>query len=175
MSPPEWEMYFKELLVSFNSFNPPSHREIVINILILISSEPHRVYKLVENAQIWVAATWSYKLNHHLIRERKQCNCKIVQSFSYRECPCSQRPGRWFSRDTFCPGWRGSCRCTSGCQHPAGSECGSTRCPGCPACTQPAVIINNQLEKLEAAKAAWLVCLSLLSLTGSFLALLGLT
>ena len=40
--------------------------------------------------------------------------------------------------------------------------------------------INNQLEKLEAAKAAWLVCLSLLSLTGSlltgpYLALLGLT
>ena len=33
----------------------------------------------------------------------------------------------------------------------------------------------NQLEKLEAAKAAWLVYLSLLSLTGSFLALLGLT
>ena len=31
----------------------------------------------------------------------------------------------------------------------------------------------NQLEKLEAAKAAWLVCLSLLSLTGSFLVLLG--
>ena len=41
------------------------------------------------------------------------------------------------------------------------------------------VVINhptfNQLEKLEAAKAAWLVSLSLLSLTGSFLALLGLT
>ena len=34
---------------------------------------------------------------------------------------------------------------------------------------------ENQLEKLEAAKAAWLVYLSLLSLTGSFLALLGLT
>ena len=33
--------------------------------------------------------------------------------------------------------------------------------------------ILNQLEKLEAAKAAWLVCLSLLSLTGSFLVLLG--
>ena len=33
----------------------------------------------------------------------------------------------------------------------------------------------NQLEKLEAAKAAGLVCLSLLSLTGSFLALLGLS
>ena len=33
----------------------------------------------------------------------------------------------------------------------------------------------NQLEKLEAAKAAWLVYLSLLSLTGSFLALLVLT
>ena len=33
----------------------------------------------------------------------------------------------------------------------------------------------NQLEKLEAAKAAWLVCLSLLSLTGSFLVLLGLS
>ena len=33
----------------------------------------------------------------------------------------------------------------------------------------------NQLEKLEAAKAACLVYLSLLSLTGSFLALLGLT
>ena len=32
---------------------------------------------------------------------------------------------------------------------------------------------ENQLEKLEAAKAAWLVCLSLLSLTGSFLVLLG--
>ena len=32
---------------------------------------------------------------------------------------------------------------------------------------------NNQLEKLEAAKAALLVCLSLLSLTGSFLVLLG--
>ena len=32
---------------------------------------------------------------------------------------------------------------------------------------------NIQLEKLEAAKAAWLVCLSLLSLTGSFLVLLG--
>ena len=29
----------------------------------------------------------------------------------------------------------------------------------------------NQLEKLEAAKADWLVCLSLLSLTGSFLVL----
>ena len=28
---------------------------------------------------------------------------------------------------------------------------------------------ENQLEKLEAAKAAWLVCLSLLSLTASFL------
>ena len=36
-------------------------------------------------------------------------------------------------------------------------------------------INNNQLEKLEAAKAAWLVYLGLLSLTGSFLALLGLT
>ena len=34
-------------------------------------------------------------------------------------------------------------------------------------------INNNQLEKLEAAKAAWLVCLRLLSLTGSFLVLLG--
>ena len=33
----------------------------------------------------------------------------------------------------------------------------------------------NQLEKLEAAKAACLVYLSLLSLTGSFLALLGLS
>ena len=33
----------------------------------------------------------------------------------------------------------------------------------------------NQLEKLEAAKAAWLVCLSLLSLTGPYLALLSLT
>ena len=33
----------------------------------------------------------------------------------------------------------------------------------------------NQLEKLEAAKAAWLVCLSLLSLTGSYSALLSLT
>ena len=33
----------------------------------------------------------------------------------------------------------------------------------------------NQLEKLEAAKAAGLVYLSLLSLTGSFLALLDLT
>ena len=32
---------------------------------------------------------------------------------------------------------------------------------------------NDQLEKLEAAQAAWLVCLSLLSLTGSFLVLLG--
>ena len=32
---------------------------------------------------------------------------------------------------------------------------------------------RNQLEKLEAAKAAWLVCLSLLSLTESFLILLG--
>ena len=31
----------------------------------------------------------------------------------------------------------------------------------------------NQLEKLEAAKAACLVCLSLLSLTVSFLVLLG--
>ena len=36
-------------------------------------------------------------------------------------------------------------------------------------------LIWYQLEKLEAAKAAWLVCLSLLSLTGPFLALLGLT
>ena len=34
-------------------------------------------------------------------------------------------------------------------------------------------ICRNQLEKLEAAKAAWLVCLSILSLTGSFLLLLG--
>ena len=33
----------------------------------------------------------------------------------------------------------------------------------------------NQIEKLEAAKAAWLVCLSLLSLTRSFLALLVIT
>ena len=33
--------------------------------------------------------------------------------------------------------------------------------------------INNQLEKLEAAKAAWLVYLSSLSLTGSFLVFLG--
>ena len=32
---------------------------------------------------------------------------------------------------------------------------------------------KNQLEKLEAAKAAWLVCLSFLSLTWSFLLLLG--
>ena len=31
----------------------------------------------------------------------------------------------------------------------------------------------NQLEKLESAKAALLVCLSSLSLTGSFLLLLG--
>ena len=37
------------------------------------------------------------------------------------------------------------------------------------------VVNQNQLEKLEAAKAAGLVYLSLLSLTGSFLALLGLT
>ena len=36
-------------------------------------------------------------------------------------------------------------------------------------------VLFNQLEKLEAAKAAWLVYLSLLSITGSFLALLGLT
>ena len=35
--------------------------------------------------------------------------------------------------------------------------------------------ITNQLEKLEAAKAAWLVYLSLLSHTGPYLALLGLT
>ena len=34
---------------------------------------------------------------------------------------------------------------------------------------------QNQLEKLEAAKAAWLVFLSLLSLTGSYWVLLGLT
>ena len=34
-------------------------------------------------------------------------------------------------------------------------------------------VINNQLEKIEAAKAARLVCLSLLSLTWSFLVLLG--
>ena len=34
---------------------------------------------------------------------------------------------------------------------------------------------SNQLEKLEAAKEARLVCLSLLSLTGFFLALLDLT
>ena len=33
----------------------------------------------------------------------------------------------------------------------------------------------NQLEKLEAAKAAWLVCLSLLSLTWPYLALLSFT
>ena len=35
--------------------------------------------------------------------------------------------------------------------------------------------LENQLEKLEAAKVASLVYLSLLNLTGSFLALLGLT
>ena len=34
---------------------------------------------------------------------------------------------------------------------------------------------KDKNEKLEAAKAAWLVYYSLLSLTGSFLALLGLT
>ena len=34
-------------------------------------------------------------------------------------------------------------------------------------------VLTNQLEKLEAAKAARLVCLSLQSLTGSFLVLLG--
>ena len=34
---------------------------------------------------------------------------------------------------------------------------------------------TNQLEKLEAAKAAWLVCLSLHSLTGRYWALLGLS
>ena len=34
-------------------------------------------------------------------------------------------------------------------------------------------IKKNQLEKLVAAKAAWLVGLSLLSLTGSFLLFLG--
>ena len=33
--------------------------------------------------------------------------------------------------------------------------------------------MTNQLEKPEAAKAACLVCLSFLSLTGSFLLLLG--
>ena len=33
--------------------------------------------------------------------------------------------------------------------------------------------MNNQLEKLEAAKAALIVCLSLLSLTGFFLVLIG--
>ena len=33
----------------------------------------------------------------------------------------------------------------------------------------------NQLEKLEAARVAWLVCLSLLSLTGPYWALLDLT
>ena len=47
------------------------------------------------------------------------------------------------------------------------------------------MFVINQLEKLEAAKAAWLVCLSLLSLTGHswsfwvltgpYLAILGLT
>ena len=36
-------------------------------------------------------------------------------------------------------------------------------------------VIYNQLEKLEAAKAAWLVCLSSLSLTGPYWALLGCT
>ena len=36
-------------------------------------------------------------------------------------------------------------------------------------------VINNQLEKLEAAKAARLVCLSLLSLTGPYWTVLGLT
>ena len=35
--------------------------------------------------------------------------------------------------------------------------------------------MNNQLEKLEAAKAALLVCLRLLGLTGPYWALLGLT
>ena len=33
--------------------------------------------------------------------------------------------------------------------------------------------LSNQLEKLEAARVARLVCLSLLGLTGSFLVLLG--
>ena len=37
----------------------------------------------------------------------------------------------------------------------------------------PVIVVYNQLEKLEAAKPAWQVCLSLLSLTGSFFALLG--
>ena len=35
------------------------------------------------------------------------------------------------------------------------------------------MLIDNQLEKLEAAEAAWLVCLNLLTLTGSFLVPLG--
>ena len=35
------------------------------------------------------------------------------------------------------------------------------------------IVVYNQLEKLEAAKPAWQVCLSLLSLTGSVFALLG--
>ena len=53
MSPPEWEMYFKRTPGEFLTLlTPLSHREIVINILILISSEPHGVHTLVENAQI---------------------------------------------------------------------------------------------------------------------------
>ena len=39
----------------------------------------------------------------------------------------------------------------------------------------PYVCFKNQLEKLEAAKAARLVCLSLLSLTGPYWTVLGLT
>ena len=36
-------------------------------------------------------------------------------------------------------------------------------------------VIINQLEKLEAAKAAWVVCFSLLGFTGPYLVLLGFT
>ena len=40
-------------------------------------------------------------------------------------------------------------------------------------CVNKGSFQKNQFKKLEAAKAACLVCLSLLSLTGSFLVLLG--
>ena len=66
-----------------------------------------------------------------------------------------------------------SCPGTSSPPPDSDSSAWSSRC--CRTGTQSSWgdIDSNQLEKLEAALAAWLVCLSLLSLTGSFLVLLG--
>ena len=71
--------------------------------------------------------------------------------------------GHWIG-DTTCRGY-GTFKLSIQCH----LQCVYSRYPHCPYLHTT----HNQLEKLEAAKAAWLVCLSLLSLTGTVLGLTG--